>query len=123
MVFATSLLPQAALTGSFLHVVAIVEFPKFLLLINVGTLFRTVVCSPHLHHQCALTGLKILISTTFADVASKVESFFSPAILFIQRWLPLFYVPSLVMVPIAVQGIPAGIGAKIGAILRMDPHL
>jgi hypothetical protein len=63
------------------------------------------------------------LSTTFADAASKVEDFFSPAILFIQRWLPLFYVPSLVVVPIAVKGIAADVGAKIGAILRTDPHL
>jgi len=61
--------------------------------------------------------------TTFADAASKVESFFSPAILFIQRWLPLFYVPSLVVVPIAVKGIPAVVGAKIGAILCTNPNL
>jgi hypothetical protein len=53
----------------------------------------------------------------FAGAANKVETFFSPANLFIQRWLPLFYVPSLVVAPLAVKGIPAVEGAKIGAIL------
>ena len=53
----------------------------------------------------------------FVGAANKVEAFFSPANLFIQRWLPLFYVPSLVVVPLSVKGIPAVEGAKIGAIL------
>ncbi|KAG0560853.1 hypothetical protein M758_9G019100 [Ceratodon purpureus] len=67
-----------------------------------------------------MLSLFVLLSTLSAintDAADKVESFFSPAILFIQRWLPLFYVPSLVVVPLAVKGIPAAEGAKIGAIL------
>ena len=46
----------------------------------------------------------------------------SPATSFIQRWLPLFYVPSLVVVPLAVKGIPAAEGAKIGAILGVYPQ-
>lgn len=58
----------------------------------------------------------------FADAADKVESFFSPANLFVQRWLPLFYVPSLVVVPLAVKGISAAEGAKIGAILGIYLH-
>ena len=37
--------------------------------------------------------------------AESVASFFSPALDWIQRWLPLFYVPSLVVLPIALQGI------------------
>ncbi|CAN4128072.1 unnamed protein product [Withania somnifera] len=40
-----------------------------------------------------------------------------PALLFIQRWLPLFYVPSLVVLPLAVKDIPAASGAKIFFIL------
>lgn len=57
------------------------------------------------------------LSAVSTGAANKVEAFFSPAILFIQRWLPLFYVPSLVVVPLAVKGIPASEGVKIGAIL------
>lgn len=59
------------------------------------------------------------LSFVNADAASRVESFLAPAILFIQRWLPLFYVPSLVVVPLAVKGIPAAEGAKIAAIFGM----
>ncbi|KAG0559925.1 hypothetical protein KC19_10G139600 [Ceratodon purpureus] len=64
--------------------------------------------------------LFLLLSTLSfinSGAANKVEVFFSPANLFIQRWLPLFYVPSLVVAPLAVKGIPAIEGAKIGAIL------
>ncbi|KAH9299766.1 hypothetical protein KI387_031448, partial [Taxus chinensis] len=46
-----------------------------------------------------------------------VVDFFEPATTFIQRWLPLFYVPSLVVLPLAVKGIPASSAAKIGAII------
>lgn len=49
--------------------------------------------------------------------ATALLNFFEPATTFIQRWLPLFYVPSLVVLPLAVKGIPASSGIKIGAIL------
>lgn len=49
--------------------------------------------------------------------ATALLNFFEPATTFIQRWLPLFYVPSLVVLPLAVKGIPASSGMKIGAIL------
>ena len=60
------------------------------------------------------------LSSINANAASRVESFLAPAILFIQRWLPLFYAPSLVVVPLAVKGIPAAEGAKIAAIFGMS---
>lgn len=40
--------------------------------------------------------------------ADRVQAFFNPALNWIQRWLPLFYVPTLVVLPVAVQGIPGG---------------
>lgn len=40
-------------------------------------------------------------------------NFFEPAVQFIQRWLPLFYVPSLVVLPLSVKDIPAASGVKI----------
>ena len=39
----------------------------------------------------------------------SVEAFFKPALDWIQRWLPLFYVPSLVTLPLALvtfNGVP-----------------
>lgn len=86
--------------------------------------FCPVVFIIDLHHHSVSAGLKTLMcAMSFVGAANKVEAFFSPAILFIQRWLPLFYVPSLVVVPLAVKGIPASEGVKIGAILCIDLHL
>lgn len=49
--------------------------------------------------------------------AKSLMDFFEPATGFIQRWLPLFYVPSLVVLPLAVKDIPAASGIKICVIL------
>jgi hypothetical protein len=45
-------------------------------------------------------------------LAKAFMDFFEPATLFIQRWLPLFYVPSLVVLPLAVIDIPAAFGPQ-----------
>ncbi len=37
--------------------------------------------------------------------ADAVMAFFAPALDWIQRWLPLFYVPSLIMLPLALRDI------------------
>lgn len=39
------------------------------------------------------------------DRADAVAAFFAPALDWIQRWLPLFYVPSLIMLPLALRDI------------------
>ncbi|GLJ46637.1 hypothetical protein SUGI_0982720 [Cryptomeria japonica] len=49
--------------------------------------------------------------------AMALVDLFEPATTFIQRWLPLFYVPSLVVLPLAAKGIPASSAAKIGVII------
>ncbi|XP_058077978.1 plastidal glycolate/glycerate translocator 1, chloroplastic-like isoform X1 [Magnolia sinica] len=51
------------------------------------------------------------------SVATSLMNFFEPATLFIQRWLPLFYVLSLVVLPLAVRDIPTASGLKICCIL------
>lgn len=62
----------------------------------------------------------LLVLDSFApSAAMDVMNFFEPATLFIQRWLPLFYVPSLVVLPLAVRDIPAASGVKICFILGM----
>ncbi|XP_073111599.1 plastidal glycolate/glycerate translocator 1, chloroplastic-like isoform X2 [Elaeis guineensis] len=52
-----------------------------------------------------------------SSAAMGLTGFFEPATLFIQRWLPLFYVPALVVLPLAVRDIPAASGLKICFIL------
>lgn len=56
----------------------------------------------------------LMIFDSFVPAAAtSLMSFFEPAFLFIQRWLPLFYVPSLVVLPLSVRDIPAASGVKI----------
>lgn len=38
--------------------------------------------------------------------ADKILAFYAPALNWIARWLPIFYVPALVTLPLALQGIP-----------------
>ncbi|XP_044501407.1 plastidal glycolate/glycerate translocator 1, chloroplastic [Mangifera indica] len=61
---------------------------------------------------CIFSVLMILDST-IPVAATNLMNFFEPALLFIQRWLPLFYVPSLVVLPLSVRDIPAASGLKI----------
>ncbi|XP_076916919.1 plastidal glycolate/glycerate translocator 1, chloroplastic-like isoform X2 [Bidens hawaiensis] len=65
---------------------------------------------------CIFTVL-VILDVTVPAAANALMDFFQPALLFIQRWLPLFYVPSLVILPLAVQDVPAASGAKICLIL------
>lgn len=67
---------------------------------------------------CVFTILMVLDSIVPA-AATSLMNFFEPTLLFIQRWLPLFYVPSLVVLPLAVKDIPATSGAKICLIIGM----
>ncbi|VAH17573.1 unnamed protein product [Triticum turgidum subsp. durum] len=55
----------------------------------------------------------LVLDTVAPALAKGFMDFFEPATLFIQRWLPLFYVPSLVVLPLAVRDIPAASGLKI----------
>lgn len=59
----------------------------------------------------------VVLDSTVPAAAKSLENFFEPALLFIQRWLPLFYVPSLVVLPISVKDIPAASGIKISFII------
>ncbi|CAA6667028.1 unnamed protein product [Spirodela intermedia] len=65
---------------------------------------------------CVFTVL-IVLDVAVPSAAKALANFFEPATLFIQRWLPLFYVPSLVVLPLAVRDIPTAAGLKIFSIL------
>jgi putative effector of murein hydrolase LrgA (UPF0299 family) len=55
----------------------------------------------------------VVLDTAAPALAKGFMDFFEPASLFIQRWLPLFYVPSLVVLPLAARDVPAAAGLKI----------
>ena len=48
----------------------------------------------------------LLAINSMSEAASEnILGFFDPALSWIQRWLPLFYVPTLVVLPLSIQGI------------------
>ena len=59
----------------------------------------------------------VILDSTVPAAATGLMNFFEPALMFIQRWLPLFYVPSLVVLPLSVRDIPAASGIKICLII------
>jgi hypothetical protein len=61
---------------------------------------------------CVISVLVVLDAMAPA-LAKGFMDFFEPAALFIQKWLPLFYVPPIVVLPLAVRDIPALSGLKI----------
>ncbi|KAI9083884.1 hypothetical protein K1719_017317 [Acacia pycnantha] len=65
---------------------------------------------------CIFSAL-VVLDCTVPSVAMALMKFFEPAFMFIHRWLPLFYVPSLVVLPLSIKDIPAASGIKIGFII------
>ncbi|XP_047164536.1 plastidal glycolate/glycerate translocator 1, chloroplastic-like, partial [Vigna umbellata] len=55
----------------------------------------------------------IILDYAVPSAAVAFEKFFEPGIVFIQRWLPLFYVPYLVVLPLSLKEIPASSAIKI----------
>lgn len=51
------------------------------------------------------------------NMANKILAFYGPALNWIARWLPIFYVPALVTLPLALQGIPGADLLRILGIL------
>ena len=51
--------------------------------------------------------LAVLIVLDLANkpAAENVYAFFTPALEWVARWLPVFYVPPLVTLPLAVEGL------------------
>ena len=47
----------------------------------------------------------VIMDRTAPQKAEALVRWFDPAILWIQRWLGAFYVPSLAMLPLTIQGI------------------
>ncbi|CAD6212214.1 unnamed protein product [Miscanthus lutarioriparius] len=98
------------------------------LLVSLGIVFATdkflkqAFVAASIKFPSALFGMFCVFSVlvvfdTFVPALAKAfMDFFAPATLFIQRWLPLFYVPTLVVLPLAVRDVPAASGLKIFAI-------
>ncbi|KAG2487871.1 hypothetical protein HYH03_013584 [Edaphochlamys debaryana] len=62
-------------------------------------------------------GVVVALLAMGEGAAAKVLSLYMPSLNWIAKWLPLFYVASLVTLPLSLKGIAAGELAKIMAIL------
>jgi hypothetical protein len=62
-------------------------------------------------------GVVALLCVVGDKNAGKILSLYGPALNWIARWLPLFYVPALVTLPLALNGIPGGDLVRIVGIL------
>lgn len=51
-------------------------------------------------------GVFVLLCLVGDTTANKVLALYQPGLNWIARWLPLFYVPALVTLPLALNGIP-----------------
>jgi putative effector of murein hydrolase LrgA (UPF0299 family) len=60
-------------------------------------------------------GVFALLCVVGDKTADKILGWYNPALNWIARWLPLFYVPALVTLPLALNGIP---GACTAALLH-----
>lgn len=57
----------------------------------------------------ALSATEAAMGTPAVDAAAAAAA---PAVDWIGRWLPLFYVPSLVVLPLALKALPGALVAK-----------
>jgi hypothetical protein len=70
----------------------------------------------------ALSATEAAMGTPAVDAAAAAAA---PAVDWIGRWLPLFYVPSLVVLPLALQALPGALVAKAssrGALRVLPAH-
>ncbi|GFR50813.1 hypothetical protein Agub_g13088 [Astrephomene gubernaculifera] len=96
------------------------------LVVGLGTLYaldmaiKKVFTAAHITFPSALGGMFGIVAVLMAvgeSSASRVLSFYTPALNWIAKWLPLFYVASLVTLPLALKGIAGSELLKILLIL------
>lgn len=110
--------------GGLLQVVGVLHLVVSLgIILAIDKLLKQAFVAAAIKFPSALFGMfcifsvLLILDSTIPSAATGLMNFFEPAALFIQRWLPLFYVPSLVVLPLAVRDIPAASGLKICFIL------
>jgi putative effector of murein hydrolase LrgA (UPF0299 family) len=63
-------------------------------------------------------GVFVLLCGVGDKAADGILGWYNPALNWIARWLPLFYVPALVTLPLALNGIPGGPGSRYRSTYR-----
>ncbi|KAK7407099.1 hypothetical protein VNO78_08741 [Psophocarpus tetragonolobus] len=89
------------------------------LILSIDFLLKKAFSAASIEFPSALFGMfcifsvLIILDFTVPSAAVALEKFFEPGIMFIHRWLPLFYVPVLVVLPLSVKDIPPSSAIKI----------
>lgn len=67
------------------------------------------ICISCTYHIYASLQFKVCYPPTAVSPSTveRIEAFFEPALQWVGKWLPLFYVPSLVTFLSAIKGLPA----------------
>lgn len=62
----------------------------------------------HAHAQVGMFGVTALLLVIGEKPAAAVLNWFGPCLNWVAKWLPLFYVASLVTLPVSLSGIAGG---------------
>jgi len=97
---------------------------------SLGTLYAADLSLKQLFLQQGLTfpaplaGMFVIIAVLLGTArasgdaaAERIVDAFRPGLDWLARWLPLFYVPSLVLVPLAIRAVPGDQLGRIGVVL------
>ena len=72
---------------------------------------------PLLGMFCILVALAATEAVLGTPAVDRVAAAVAPAVDWIGRWLPLFYVSSLITLPLALRTLPSALLAKVGVLL------
>jgi hypothetical protein len=107
--------PAPAASSSSPEGIGAVIANTFQLIISLGSLYyldkgiKTVFTQYAIKFPSALAGMFgvfVVLCLVGDNAANKIMGYYNPGLNWIARWLPLFYVPALVTLPLALQGIP-----------------
>ncbi|OIV92962.1 hypothetical protein TanjilG_20624 [Lupinus angustifolius] len=93
------------------------------LLLLIDAILKKVFKAASIEFPSALFGMfcifvvLVLLDFTVPSIALSLMNFFEPGLTFIHRWLPLFYVPYLAVLPLSVKEIPPSAAIKIALII------
>lgn len=106
------------LVFSFLHWIVSLG-----LILAMDFLLKKAFVAASIEFPSALFGMFCIFSVLIVldyfvpSAAVALVNFFEPGLMFIQRWLPLFYVPYLVVLPLSLKDIPPSSAIKISIII------
>uniref|UniRef100_A0A7S1TNE3 Plastidal glycolate/glycerate translocator 1, chloroplastic n=1 Tax=Erythrolobus australicus TaxID=1077150 RepID=A0A7S1TNE3_9RHOD len=81
-------------------------------LVVLDQLFKRLFCAMNWCFPCALGGMLSIVTVLFSlravspDAADKLAAFFQPGVAFLSKWLAVFFVPVLIVLPLTARPYP-----------------